>query len=136
MLIAASDLGTSTRIRGHTGRSLEMPERISDLVGRSVTRRTALAWIVSSTSGLLAACATTAPTAAPTAVPKPTDPPKPAAPAPTSAPAATAAPASAAAPAAAKPAAAATRWGMTPEQDAAWKQVEDAARKEGQITYY
>jgi ABC-type Fe3+ transport system substrate-binding protein len=66
-----------------------------------------LAWLVASTSGLLAACATAAPTAAPTT-----------------------------APAAAKPATVATRWGMTPEQEAAWKQVEDAARKEGKITYY
>lgn len=30
----------------------------------------------------------------------------------------------------------ATRWGMTAAQAAAWKAIEDAARKEGRVTYY
>ena len=58
--------------------------------------------------GLLAACGAAAPTASAT---------------PTAA-------ASAAA------SAAATRWGMTAAQDAAWKVIEDAAKKEGKVTYY
>jgi ABC-type Fe3+ transport system substrate-binding protein len=89
-----------------------MPERTSELAGRTVTRRTVLAWVVAGTSGLLAACAPGAP-ATPTLAP------------PTTAPVAK--PAAAAAPA---------RWGMNAEQAAAWQQIEDAARKEGKITYY
>jgi iron(III) transport system substrate-binding protein len=37
---------------------------------------------------------------------------------------------------AATPSAAAARWGMTAAQETAWKQIEEAAKKEGRVTYY
>ncbi len=83
-------------------------------IARTLTRRSALGLFAAGTTGLIAACAQ-APAAAPSA----------AAPSAAAIPAATAA-------AAAKPA----RWGMSAAQEAAWQQVEAAAKKEGKLTYY
>lgn len=80
-----------------------------------ITRRALLGYMAIGAGGLLAACG-----GAPSV----------ASPAPAATAAATAAAATAAAPAA--PA----RWGMTAAQAAAWKQIEDAAKKEGRLTYY
>ena len=73
-----------------------------------ITRRALLGYAAIGAGGLIAACGgtTTAPSAAPATA------------------AASGAPAAAA------------RWGMTAAQDAAWKQIEDAAKKEGRFTYY
>jgi iron(III) transport system substrate-binding protein len=87
-----------------------------------VTRRAAIGWMLAAgATGLLAACAPATPAPAPTAVAAPA----------TAKPTATSAPAQAA-----TPAAAAARWGMNPAQAAAWQTIEDAARKEGTLTYY
>jgi iron(III) transport system substrate-binding protein len=92
-----------------------------DVSTRTANRRWLLRWsLVSGSAALLAACAPTAAPAQPTGAPAP-------AAAPTAAP--TTAPAT---PASTAPA----RWGMTADQEAAWKQVEDAANKEGAFTLY
>lgn len=74
---------------------------------RRFTRREALGYFTVGATALVAGCAQP-PAAAPSAS------------------------AAASSSAAAKPG----RWGMTPAQEAAWQQIEAAARKEGKLTYY
>ncbi len=85
---------------------------------RRITRRTALSVLGLGATGLFAACAQ-APSAAPASASAALTaaPPAPVAPSPSAA--------------AAKP-----RWGMSAAQDAAWQQIEAAAKKEGKLTYY
>src|SRR5438105_1145489 len=105
-----------------------------------ITRRNLLAMATAGAGVLaLAACGgTTAPATSPSLAAASS---KPASPSIAASPASSVAtsPAASTAPAA-KPSAAGSaggaRWGMTAEQDAAWKGIEDAAKKEGTITFY
>ncbi|HZP95081.1 MAG TPA: substrate-binding domain-containing protein [Candidatus Limnocylindria bacterium] len=80
-----------------------------DRFGRKFDRRTALGYFAAGAAGLAVACA-------------------PGVSAPATSSAATAA--------AASPSAGKTRWGMTAAEEAAFQQIEAAARKEGTLTYY